>query len=130
MLRQPVPSPGLAEGRAKNQKEGPKTRRGCHTFKIQYWMYVATGGPNVKWGGTDFKWEGRAPLAPLATALTSAQFTTAKIQGCVNVSSNSRQSEVMQRGWRTARFHSLILVIYTRTENAHKVDLRKNICFL
>jgi len=19
-------------------------------------MYVATGGPNVKWGGTDFKW--------------------------------------------------------------------------
>jgi len=33
-------------------------------------MYAATGGPNVKWGGTDFKWEGRAPLPPpLATAL-------------------------------------------------------------
>jgi len=33
-------------------------------------MYVATGGPNVKWRGTDFKWGGRAPLAPLlATTL-------------------------------------------------------------
>ena len=54
---------------AKNQKEGPKTRRGGHIFKIQYWMYVATGGPNVKWGGTHFKWGVRAPLAPpLATA--------------------------------------------------------------
>jgi len=27
-------------------------------------MYAATMGPNVKWGGTDFKWGGRAPLAP------------------------------------------------------------------
>jgi len=33
-------------------------------------MYAATRGSNVKWGGTDFKWGGRAPLvAPLATAL-------------------------------------------------------------
>ena len=33
-------------------------------------MYAATGGPNVEWVGTDFKWGGRAPLAPpLATAL-------------------------------------------------------------
>ena len=33
-------------------------------------MYAATRGPNVKWGGTDFKWGGRAPLdRPLATAL-------------------------------------------------------------
>jgi len=39
----------LAAGGAKNQK-------GDHIFKIQYWMYVATAGPNVKWGGTDFKW--------------------------------------------------------------------------
>jgi len=38
-----------AEG-AKNQKEWPKTRRGGHIFKIQYWMYAATEGPNVKWG--------------------------------------------------------------------------------
>jgi len=28
-----------------------KTRRGGHIFKIQYWMFVATGGPNVKRGG-------------------------------------------------------------------------------
>jgi len=33
----------LAAGGTKNQK-------GDHIFKIQYWMYVATGGPNVKWG--------------------------------------------------------------------------------
>jgi len=43
---------------------GAKKQKGEHIFKIQYWMYAATGGPNVKWGGTDFKWEGRAPLAP------------------------------------------------------------------
>jgi len=29
---------------------------GGHIFKIQYWIYAANGGPNVKWGGTDFKW--------------------------------------------------------------------------
>jgi len=45
----------LAARRAKNQKEGPKTRRGGHIFKILYWVYAATRGPNVKWGGTDFK---------------------------------------------------------------------------
>ena len=39
----------VAAGGAKNQKGG-------HIFKIQYWMYEETGGPNVKWGGTDFKW--------------------------------------------------------------------------
>jgi len=27
-------------------------------------MYAATRGQNVKWGGTDFKWGGRAPLDP------------------------------------------------------------------
>jgi len=38
----------LAAGGAKNQ-EGQKNRRGG-TFKILYWMYAATRGPNVKWG--------------------------------------------------------------------------------
>jgi len=46
----------LAEGGAKNQREGPKTRRGRHIFKMKYWIYAGTGGPNVKWRGTDFKW--------------------------------------------------------------------------
>ena len=46
----------LTAGGGKNQKEVPKTRRGGHIFKMQYWMYAATGGPNVKWGDTDFKW--------------------------------------------------------------------------
>jgi len=40
----------LAAGGDKNQKERPKTRRGGAHLKIQYWMYVTTGGPNVKWG--------------------------------------------------------------------------------
>jgi len=50
------PSPGCSSRGAKNQKEGPKNRRGGHIFKIQYWMYAATGGPNLKWWSTDFKW--------------------------------------------------------------------------
>jgi len=33
-------------------------------------MCAATMVPNVKWGGTDFKWGGRAPMSsPLATTL-------------------------------------------------------------
>jgi len=40
---------------AKNQKKGPKTRRGGHIFKIHYWWYAATGGPNLKCGDTDTK---------------------------------------------------------------------------
>jgi len=38
------PSPGFSSRGAKNQMEGPKTRKGGHIFKIQYWMYAATGG--------------------------------------------------------------------------------------
>jgi len=39
-------------------------------------MYAATGGPNVKWGGTDFKRGGRPPLAPsLATGLLINKWT-------------------------------------------------------
>jgi len=37
------PSPVFSSRGGKNQ-EGPKARRGGHIFKIQYWMYVATGG--------------------------------------------------------------------------------------
>ena len=36
-VNDPGPSPGCSS-------------RGGHIFKIQYWMYAATGGPNVKWG--------------------------------------------------------------------------------
>jgi len=49
------------------------------------------------------------------------QFTTAKIQGCSNVLSNSSRSEGMPLGWQTLRVDSLKLVIYTRIENVHKV---------
>jgi len=54
----------VAAGGDKNENEGPKNRKGGHIFKMQYWMYAATGRPNVKWGGTDFKWGGRTPLPP------------------------------------------------------------------
>jgi len=60
-------SPGFSSRGAKNHK-------GRHIFETLYWMYAATRGPNVKWGGTDFKWEGRAPLPPpLATTLMASQ---------------------------------------------------------
>ena len=54
-----------AAGGAENQKEGPKTRRGGIFKQIMYWMYAATRGPNVKLGGTDFKW-GAGNLCPPA----------------------------------------------------------------
>jgi len=42
-------------------------------------MYVATGGPKVKWGGTDFKWGGQAPLPPpLATAVVPGEVVHTK----------------------------------------------------
>ena len=58
----------VAAGGAKNQ-EWPKTRRGGHIFKIQYWMYVATGGPNVKWGAPISNGGGGTTGPPLSTAL-------------------------------------------------------------
>jgi len=45
----------LAAGGAKTRRRGRKPEGG-HIFQIQYWKYAATGGLNVKWGGTDFKW--------------------------------------------------------------------------
>jgi len=51
---------------------------------MQYWMYAATGEPNVKWGGTDFKWGGREPLAPpLATALAHP-LATCQLCHCIH----------------------------------------------
>ena len=64
----------LAAGGPKTRRRGQKPEGGGHIFKIQYWMYAATGRPNVKWGGTDFKWGGREPLAPpLATVLSLSE---------------------------------------------------------
>ena len=55
---------------------GAKNQKGGHIFKIQYWIYAATGEPNVKWGGADFKWGGRAPLAPAGDDLSTHLATT------------------------------------------------------
>jgi len=49
------PSPGFSS-RGGKKTEGAKNQKWGHILKIQYWMYVATKGPNVKWGGIDFKW--------------------------------------------------------------------------
>jgi len=54
----------LAAGGPKTRWSGPKTKREGHIFQIQYWMYAATGGANVKWGGSDFKSGGRTTLPP------------------------------------------------------------------
>ena len=63
------PSPGFSSRGAKNQKEGPKTRRGVTFLKYSIGCMQHPGGQTWM-GGTDFKWGGRAPLAPpLATAL-------------------------------------------------------------
>jgi len=51
------------------RSRGDKNQKGCHIFKMQYWMYVATGAKR-EMGGTDFKWGGLALLPPpQATAL-------------------------------------------------------------
>ena len=71
----PGPSPGFSTERAKNQKEGPKTRRGGGIFKYIIGCMQQPGGQTWNGGGTDFKWEGRAPLVPpLATALHVPHF--------------------------------------------------------
>jgi len=81
MLRQ-ARRQDLAPGRAKNQMEGPKNSRG-HIFKIQYWMYAATGGPNVKWGepisngGAGHHWP-PASDGPVLTSLTQCSCDTKK----------------------------------------------------
>jgi len=38
----------LVAGEAKTKKRGQKPERGGHILKIQYWVYAATGAPNVK----------------------------------------------------------------------------------
>jgi len=55
----------LAAGGPKTRKRGQKPEGG-HIFKILYWIYEATRGPNVKWWGTDLKWGSQAPLPPPA----------------------------------------------------------------
>ena len=49
------PSPGFSRRGGQKPKRGAKNQKRGHIFKIQYWMYAATGGPNAKWAGTDFK---------------------------------------------------------------------------
>jgi len=44
----------LAAGVAKTRWRGQK-QEGGHILKILCWIYGATRGLNVKWGGTDFK---------------------------------------------------------------------------
>jgi len=45
------PAPEFSSsGGSKTRRRGQKPEGGRHIFKIQYWIYAATGGPNVKWG--------------------------------------------------------------------------------
>jgi len=74
-LLPPDPSPGCSSRGGQKPEGGAQNQKGREIFKIQYWMYAATGGPNVKWR-VPISNGGRAPLAsPLATALTSTKTT-------------------------------------------------------
>jgi len=50
------PSPGFSSRWGQTPDGEAKKQKGGHIFKIQYWMYAATGRPNVKREGNDFKW--------------------------------------------------------------------------
>jgi len=66
----PGPSPGCSSRRGQKPERGAKNQKGGHIFKIQYWMYAATGGPNLKWVGHRFQMGGAGHhRSPLATAL-------------------------------------------------------------
>jgi len=60
---------GVQARRQNLAARGAKNQKGCHIFKILYWMYAATRRPNVKLGCTDFKWGSGTTSPPLATAL-------------------------------------------------------------
>ena len=49
------PSPGCSSRGGKNQKEGPKTRRGGHVFKYSIGCMQQPVGQAWNGGGTDFK---------------------------------------------------------------------------
>ena len=42
------PSPRFSSRGGQKPDGGTKKQNGGHILKIQYWMYAATGGPNVK----------------------------------------------------------------------------------
>ena len=68
-LYRPGPSPGFSSRGGQKTKRGAQNQKGGHIFKIQYWMYVATGGPNVK-GRRQFQiGEAGTTGPPLATSL-------------------------------------------------------------
>ena len=58
----------LAAGGPKTRRRGQTPEGGPH-FKIQYWMYVTTGDPNVKWGAPSSNGVAGHHWPPLATAL-------------------------------------------------------------
>jgi len=43
------PSSGFSSRGGQKPDGGAKNQKGGHIFKILYWMYGATRGPNVKW---------------------------------------------------------------------------------
>ena len=65
--------PSRQAGRQDLAAGGPKTRKGGNIFKIQYWMYVATGVQTWN-GGAPISTEGPGTTGPpLATALHHGQ---------------------------------------------------------
>jgi len=50
------PSLGFSSRGGQKTKKGAKNQSGGHILKIQYWMYAATEGTNVKWGAPISNW--------------------------------------------------------------------------
>ena len=46
------PSPGFNSRGGQKPEGGAKNQKGEPHLKKQYWVYAATGGPNVKWEAT------------------------------------------------------------------------------
>ena len=59
-------SPVFSSRGAKKPEGGAINQKGRHIFNIQYWMYAAAGGPNVKCGWHRFQMGGLGTTAPPA----------------------------------------------------------------
>ena len=110
---------------------GPKTRSGGHIFKIQYWMYAVTGGPNVKWGGTDFKWGAGHHWPPAGDGPAwNTSFSGVSLQWNISVSDTSAKifilfllSKFANYRCPVTRFSKKKLLAKNFQHNLHELNL-------
>jgi len=92
--------------------------RGGNLFKIQYWMCAVTGEPNVKWGGTDFKWGAGHHWLPRWLSLAELWLNLAQkrvaVLGGPNVGQNHKQFIIVKCHRACASFHFQYLKKFQR----------------